>query len=123
MIGPDGPVQWVSLENVHFEHRSAAIEPKCAQKLARLAGWMNENPDVLLVLDGHAGLPGIDDATPALSNRRVIAVRDALVGQGVASGRIYAAPLGEKVLLCHEQSELCEYRNRRVEILFTRQLL
>ena len=113
-------MRWTSMENVHFEHRSAAIESKCAQKLAGLAVWMNENPDVVIVLDGHAGLAGVDDATPTLSNQRIIAVRDTLVADGVASGRIYAAPLGEQVLVCREETELCQFRNRRVEILVGR---
>jgi outer membrane protein OmpA-like peptidoglycan-associated protein len=107
----------MSMENVHFEHRSAGIEPKCAQKLAALAVWMNANPNIVIVLDGHAGLPGIDDATPVLSDLRVVAVRDTLVAEGVASSRIYAAPLGAPVLLCNEETELCQHRNRRVEIL------
>ena len=122
MIGPSGPVKWVSVENIHFEYKSAAIEPDCSKKLSWLAGWLIENSDMVLALDGHADLVGIDDGSPALSEGRVVAVKSALVAAGVDARRIYAEPAGVKALLCHNHTELCAHRNRRVEILIGEQL-
>src|SRR5215212_6015188 len=37
-IAPDG--RWSSLENVQFEYKQAAIQSKCADKIAKLVTWM-----------------------------------------------------------------------------------
>jgi Rhodanese-like domain len=52
--GPQGPAggAWTSLENVNFEFQRADITPQCAEKIAKLATWMNENRQVAIGLEG-----------------------------------------------------------------------
>src|SRR3972149_6964785 len=55
--GPEGPRgqqgaigKWTSMENVQFESGRAEIQAKCADKIAKLATWMNENRQVVIAL-------------------------------------------------------------------------
>ena len=63
------------MENVQFETGRADIQSKCADKIAKLAAWMNENRQVAIGLDGHSDDAKANDNDPTLSTRRVQAVR------------------------------------------------
>ena len=117
--GPSGT--WASMDNVNFEFRSAGIQPKCAEKIAKLATWMNDNQPVAIALDGHGGDSWANDNNPTLSARRVQAVREALIAAGVAPGRISVGTFGARGPVCRETTETCRELNRRVEILAARQ--
>jgi peptidoglycan-associated lipoprotein len=67
-------------------------------------------------LDGHADPRGNDKYNLALSDRRVKAVRDALVAGGITAGRISTGAFGEKQPKCTEANEACWQRDRRVEV-------
>lgn len=105
------------MENVQFESRQAAIQPTCADKIAKLAAVLNANQQVVIALDGHADDLEANDNDPALSARRVQAVRGALITAGVAPGRISIGTFGTREPLCDDASETCVALNRRVEIL------
>ena len=68
------------------------------------------------MLDGHADPRGTDKYNMALSQRRVSAVRDALVKAGIPAERIATVASGEKKPTCNEKTEDCYQADRRVEI-------
>ena len=109
------------MDNVSFEFKSAGIQPKCAEKIAKLATWMNDNQPVVIALDGHVNDGSANDNDPALSARRVQAVRGALIAAGIAPSRISASTFGARGPVCRETTETCRELNRRVEILASRQ--
>jgi outer membrane protein OmpA-like peptidoglycan-associated protein len=125
--GPSGPAgprgqqgtlgNWTSMENVQFESKQAAIQPKCADKIAKLAAVLNANPQLLIGLDGHVDDVKGNGNDPALSARRVQAVRGALITAGIAPGRISTGTFGTREPLCDDASDTCVALNRRVEIL------
>jgi outer membrane protein OmpA-like peptidoglycan-associated protein len=121
-MGPRGsldtvPAQWSTLENIQFEYMKADIQPKCAKKIAKLAGWMKDNPQATIALDGHIIDTKANDFSPSLTARRVHAVRAALVAAGVASSRISDGAFGARQPLCTEATASCRELNRRVEVL------
>lgn len=111
------PARWSSMENIQFEFRRAEIQPKCADKIAKLAAWIHENPQASIALDGHADDINVNDHDPALSARRVQAVRAALVAAGVAPSRIRDGAFGARRSLCVDATDNCLELNRRVEVL------
>jgi outer membrane protein OmpA-like peptidoglycan-associated protein len=125
--GPQGPAgprgqqgvlgNWTSMENVQFESKQAAIQPKCADKIAKLAVLLNANQQVVIGLDGHGDDLRANDNDPALSARRVQAVRAALITAGIAPNRISIGTFGAREPVCHDTSDACLALNRRVEIL------
>ena len=117
--GPAGT--WASMDNVNFEYKSAGIQPKCAEKIAKLATWMNANQPVVIALDGHGNDSWANDNNATLSARRVQAVRGALIAAGVAPSRISVGTFGARGPVCRDTTETCRELNRRVEILAARQ--
>jgi outer membrane protein OmpA-like peptidoglycan-associated protein len=105
------------MENIQFEYMRAEIQSKCADKIARLAAWMKDNPTASIALDGHGDDTKANDFDPSLSARRVQAVRAALVSAGVASSRISDGAFGARQPLCAEVTVDCLALNRRVEVL------
>lgn len=118
-LGPSGT--WTSMDNVNFEFKSAGIQPKCAEKIANLATWMNDNQPAVIALDGHASDTWANDSNTALSASRVQAVRGALIAAGVAPYRISVGTFGVRGPVCRDSTETCRELNRRVEILVARQ--
>ena len=109
------------MDNVHFEFRQAALQPKCAEKIAKLVAWMQENETAAIGLDGHVDDDKANDSDPTLGVRRVQVVRDALVAAGVAPSRISIGALGAREPVCRETTDACLTLNRRVEVLAARQ--
>ena len=105
------------MENIQFEFRQAAIQSKCTDKIAKLAAWMTEHPQVVIGLDGHVDDVNANDNDPTLSTRREEAVRGALIAAGVAPDRISAGDFGARAPVCREATDACLALNRRVEVL------
>jgi outer membrane protein OmpA-like peptidoglycan-associated protein len=118
LLAPGG--NWSPVENVQFEYKQAAIQSKCADKIAQLVTWMNANPELTLGLDGHVDDAQANDNDSTLSVRRVTAVRQALITAGIAPSRISSGSFGVRAPLCQGVTENCRALNRRVEILSTR---
>ena len=80
---------------VYFRTNSAAIDPQLLPRIQRLAAFLQEFPEIQLHLDAHADVRGDAAYNKALSSRRALAVRDALVKSGIEALRIHAHPYGE----------------------------
>jgi len=105
------------MENIQFEYMRADIQSKCADKIAKLAAWMKDNPTASIALDGHGDDTQANDFDPSLSARRVQAVRAALVAAGVPSSRISDGAFGARRPVCADTTAECLVLNRRVEVL------
>jgi outer membrane protein OmpA-like peptidoglycan-associated protein len=87
------------LAEVKFATGSAEVvldtSGKVAAKLDQAASWAHENPDGLVVLDGHADTVGTEPVNLKLSLERAKAVRARLVAAGVDPDQIIIAAFGE----------------------------
>ena len=87
------------LAELRFERGSselaAAAKDKTQQSLGSVAAWALENPDGLVVIDGHADRTGTNPYNVRLSLRRAETVRDELVdGYGIDPDQIVIAAYG-----------------------------
>jgi outer membrane protein OmpA-like peptidoglycan-associated protein len=105
------------MDSIQFEYLRAEIQSKCADKIAKLAAWMKENPTASIALDGHVDDTRANDYDASLSARRVQAVRAALVTAGVDPSRISDGAFGARRPLCADLTASCLALNRRVEVL------
>ena len=121
---PDDPTS-----RAHFEQRigdrvffvvdSSALSSDAQQTLRGQARWLNDNRSYGIVIEGHADERGTREYNLALSERRANAVREFLVGQGIAAGRIRTIGYGKErpVEACNEPR--CWDINRRAVTLVT----
>jgi peptidoglycan-associated lipoprotein len=125
--GPAGPAgaqataadvkRWASFNNILFDFDKSEIRSNETSRVSDVAVYMKQNPTARVGIDGHADPRGTDPYNQDLSERRVGAIRDALVNAGVAVGRIHTGAFGETQPICHDSTEACWQRDRRVEVL------
>jgi outer membrane protein OmpA-like peptidoglycan-associated protein len=124
--GPAGPAgsqaqakQWSSFKDFLFDTDKSDIRPDETSKVTDIAAYMKQNPSVQVGIDGYADPRGTDQHNQALSQRRVNAIRDALVKAGVASDKINTGAFGEQRLQCNESTAACLQSDRRVTVLIS----
>jgi OOP family OmpA-OmpF porin len=105
------------LPDVHFASGEVRVERRDLKTLDAVAAWLNDNPDQLVLVEGHTDAAGPRAVNLQLAQRRARWVVDYLVGKGVSADRISAVARGETDTLCAEKSPACQRRNRRVHFL------
>jgi peptidoglycan-associated lipoprotein len=108
-----GPEEDGILKDVRFGYDSYEIDSEARDVLGRNLEWLRQNPRAKVELEGHADSRGTIEYNLALGAKRAKAVKDYLVGQGVAADRISTISYGEELPLCQDESETCWARNRR----------
>jgi outer membrane protein OmpA-like peptidoglycan-associated protein len=117
----EAPIMWTAMESVQFEAGRASIQARCNGKIAALATWVNDNPEVVIGLDGHPHDTVANDHDATLGVRRVAAVRTALIAAGVAPSRIVVGEFGNGQFVCRSNPENCLALSRRVDVFAVRQ--
>jgi peptidoglycan-associated lipoprotein len=98
---------------VLFEVDQSSLSGDTIATLNAQAGWLNANPTVSILIEGHADEQGTREYNIALGSKRASSVRDYLVSQGVADSRISVVSYGKErpIAVCSNVS--CWSQNRR----------
>ena len=108
--GPAGVVdRWNSFRDIWFDFNRADLGASEMSKVSEIATYMNQNPSLRVGIDGSMDPRGTDPRNQDLSDRRVSAVRDALIQAGVPAYKIQTGAFGDAQLT----------RDRRVEVLIS----
>lgn len=101
-------------DRVFFGDGSVDLGSSARSVLGAQARWLKQNPEVLVVLEGHAHEPGTDGSNSDIALRRAQAVRARLVELGVDGSRIMVETRGRlhPVAVCSGLD--CAAQNRRV---------
>jgi peptidoglycan-associated lipoprotein len=102
------------LKDVHFAFDKYDLDSEARAILDRNADWLRQNGRAKIELEGHCDDRGTIEYNLALGAKRAKAVKDYLVGLGIAAERISTISYGEELPLCREETESCWARNRRV---------
>lgn len=82
---------------VYFRTASSAIDTEVLPRIERLAGYLQEFPEIQLHLQAHADRRGSNDYNRQLSKARAEAVKQALTDAGIHPKRIYSYAHGESM--------------------------
>lgn len=108
----------ITLGDVLFASGKWDLKAGAAKNLDRLVVFLKKYPDLNLNVEGHTDSQGKDDYNQDLSEKRAEAVKDHLVSNGVASGRITAKGFGETLPVADNKIAAGRQQNRRVEVIF-----
>ncbi|SDD92988.1 peptidoglycan-associated lipoprotein [Paracoccus isoporae] len=99
---------------VYFGESAADLSDEARRTLTRQAAWLTQNSAYAAVIEGHADEPGTREFNLALGARRATSVREYLVANGVAPGRIRTLSYGKErpASICGAEPS-CLERNRR----------
>ena len=104
---------------VQFATGAAQMNAAARESLSRFAGIIASYPTLRLNVEGHTDNTGSVATNNELSYRRAIAVRDYLIGTGIAASRIDVAGLGLSQPIADNSTNEGRARNRRVEIVIS----
>jgi len=107
----------LTLGDVLFTSGQADLKAGAAANLDRLVGFLSQNPERKVEIEGHTDNVGDDDSNQGLSQRRADSVKTFLVQRGIESGRIVSSGRGERQPVADNQSEGGRQQNRRVEVI------
>ena len=100
-------------DTVNFGFDSAELTVSARSTLNRQAAFLSLNPDLMIVIEGHADERGTREYNLALGDRRATAVRDYLVAKGINSARVRTVSYGKERPAVSGSDETAWAKNRR----------
>ena len=100
-------------DTVNFDFDSAELTVSARSTLNRQAAFLSLNPDLMIVIEGHADERGTREYNLALGDRRATAVRDYLVAKGINSARVRTVSYGKERPAVAGSDEVAWAKNRR----------
>ena len=104
-------------DRVFFGYDSSVLTSEAQDALQRQAGWLRENNDVRIVIEGHCDERGTREYNMALGERRGNAVKEYLVSKGIAADRLKVISYGKERPAVAETNAAAYALNRRAVIV------
>ena len=102
-------------ENIHFEFDRSNLLPEAQDILRSKAQWLRDNPDVLVIIEGHCDERGTNEYNLALVDRRANSAKAYLMDLGIAGPRLTCISYGEERPLDPGHNEGAWAKNRRAQ--------
>jgi peptidoglycan-associated lipoprotein len=107
-------------DTIHFAYDSPVVQSSEKSKVEDVASFLKSNPEDRVRIQGHCDERGTDQYNYALGERRALAVREALIADGIDGSRIYTVSFGRSKPIDTGHSDEAHARNRRgVFVLLT----
>ena len=100
-------------DRVFFATNESILTTRSRDTLRKQATWLRKNPEVTVVLEGHADERGTREYNLALGERRANAAKDYLMTYGVSSNRISVISYGKERPVDSGSNPLAWSKNRR----------
>jgi peptidoglycan-associated lipoprotein len=104
-------------EDIHFNKGSYKLLPEAQRLLRQKAQWLEKNPDVRVIVEGHSDERGTKEYNFALGDQRAGAVKSFLIGQGIQPSRLIAVSYGNEQPIDSGTTETAKTKNRRVHFV------
>jgi outer membrane protein OmpA-like peptidoglycan-associated protein len=111
------PAPKLVLEGVNFDFDKATLRQDDIGTLDDDVATLKSWGDVDIEVAGHTDSMGSDAYNMNLSQQRAEAVRNFLIGKGVAENRLTAKGYGESQPVADNATEEGRFKNRRVELI------
>ena len=109
----------LTLGDVLFDLNKADLKPAGMRTVRRLSDFMMQYEDRRVRVEGYTDSTGSESYNQDLSERRAMAVRDALMAEGIARSRIEVMGYGEAYPVVSNDTSAGRQQNRRVEIVIS----
>jgi peptidoglycan-associated lipoprotein len=100
-------------DRVLFATDSSSLDTEAKNILRKQVAWLNANPTVRILVEGHADERGTREYNLALGDRRATAVRVFLTDNGVAATRLRTISYGKERPVEPSSTDAAWSQNRR----------
>jgi len=108
------------VRDAYFDYDKAEIRADAREALGKTADFFRNYPQLRVTIEGHCDERGSTEYNLALGDRRASAVKQYLVGLGIAADRLTTVSYGKEKPFCTESDEACYQQNRRGHFIQTR---
>ena len=119
-LTPVAPPASAGIAPVYFSYNESAIPAAEAYKVANAALFLQQNPGVVLLVEGNCDERGTNEYNMSLGEFRAQAVRNALAAQGIDAARVQTVSYGEEKPAAAGHDESSWRLNRRGDFAFYR---
>jgi peptidoglycan-associated lipoprotein len=111
------PIPGVEVLTVYFAYDQSTIGTSEMSKIQKAADYLNSNSASNMIIEGNCDDRGSLEYNRALGERRAIAVKEALMGLGIADARLRTISYGEERPAVEGSGEAVWAKNRRAELI------
>lgn len=104
-----------ALQGIQFETAKADIKKQSFPILDEVVKIMQDNPEYIVIVNGHTDSQGNDAYNQELSDKRSASVMQYLINKGISPARLSAKGYGESQPIADNKTAKGRYLNRRVE--------
>ncbi len=105
------------LKRINFDFDKYNVRTDAVPALKENAGWLKENANVKIIVEGHCDERGTNEYNMALGERRANSAKNYLVNLGVGADRVSTVSFGEERPLDSGHDEGAWAQNRRAEFV------
>nr|WP_252263565.1 peptidoglycan-associated lipoprotein Pal [Paracidobacterium acidisoli] len=109
-----------SVKPVFYDYDSYDIRADAQTTIQADANFLNQHPDLKVVVGGYCDERGSTEYNLALGENRANAAKQALVSAGVSPDRLRTVSYGKEKQFCTDHSESCWQLNRRGQFTLDR---
>ncbi len=102
---------------VYFDFDSSTVKSSERDKVSSVAGQLSNRSGTKLLIEGHCDERGTEEYNRALGERRALALREALIADGISGDRIRTLSYGEDRPVDTGMDEAAYAKNRRGEFV------
>ena len=106
------------VDTLYFDFDQSTIRADSREVLDLHVAYLSANPQIIVVLEGHADERGTREYNNALGERRGNAVKSYLMVQGISGSRIEVVSYGEEQPAVIGHNNAAWAKNRRVKIKY-----
>ncbi len=107
--------QTIRINNIFFETAKWDLQADSYAELDRVVTFLNDNPNIQILIKGHTDNVGSDSYNMALSTNRAKSVLTYFVSKGIDPKRLTSKGYGKNEPLVKNDTEETRSQNRRVE--------
>jgi peptidoglycan-associated lipoprotein len=102
-----------AMKTILFDYDKADVRSDQISTLQTAAAFLKQNSNLRFTVEGHCDERGSEEYNLALGDRRANAIKQYLIGQGIAESRLSSISYGEERPVCSGNTETCYQLNRR----------
>ncbi|HEX5236051.1 MAG TPA: peptidoglycan-associated lipoprotein Pal [Silvibacterium sp.] len=102
-----------NVKDVFYDYDSYDINAASQPTIQQNANFLNQHPDLKVVIGGYCDERGSTEYNLALGENRANAAKQALITAGVSPARLRTVSYGKEKQFCSEHNESCWQQNRR----------